>query len=461
MYYLAIDIGASSGRHILAKVEGGKVELKEIYRFKNGAEKCGGALCWNVKKLYADILNGLKECAKLGITPYSVGIDTWGVDYALLDKDGAVLGDVYSYRSSRTDGIPEKTEEILPFKELYSKTGIQKCTFNTVYQLYADKLSGKLKKAEKFLMVPDLMNYYLTGVMANEYSDASTTALLNAETRDWDKSILKALGIPEKIFSKIVKPGHILGRFTEEVNNYVGFDANVVVVAEHDTASAVMAVPSLDDTPLYISSGTWSLLGTELKKPITNEKALKFNMTNEGGYNDTIRFLKNITGMWTIQNIKKELNDKYGYEDLMNLAIAASDIKTVVDLNDKRFLAPDSMIEAVKSYAREKGDRVPETVGEVMNVVYNSLASLYADTVKKTEEIVGVKFTSLNVVGGGSKDRYLNELTKKYTGLKVLTGPTEGTAVGNVLCQAISSKEIKDITEARKIVMNSFGIKEI
>lgn len=461
MYYLAIDIGASSGRHILASVTGGKIELKEIYRFKNGAEKKNGSLVWNVKELYANVLNGLKECARLGVTPYSVGIDTWGVDYALLDGNGEVVGDVYSYRDSRTDGIPEKTEEILPFKDLYAKTGIQKCTFNTVYQLCADKLSGKLDKADKFLMVPDLLNYYLTGVMANEYSDASTTALLNAETREWDKSVLSVLGIPEKIFPKLVKPGTVLGKFTDEVKKEVGFDAYVVAVAEHDTASAVMAVPSLDDTPLYISSGTWSLLGTELKKPVTSEKALKFNITNEGGYNDTIRFLKNITGMWTIQSIKKELNDKYGYEDLMNLAISASDIKTVVDLNDKRFLAPDSMIEAVKSYARDKGERVPETVGEVMNVVYNSLATLYADTVKKTEEIVGVKFTSLNIVGGGSKDRYLNELTKKYTGLRVLTGPTEGTAVGNVLCQAISSEEIKDITEARKTVMNSFGIKEI
>ncbi|MBO5712958.1 MAG: rhamnulokinase [Clostridia bacterium] len=461
MYYLAVDIGASSGRHILGKFENGKVELKEIYRFENGAEKDGNKLVWNVEKLYANIIAGIKECNKLGVTPYSVGIDTWGVDYALLDENNEIIGEVYSYRDSRTSDMTEKSQELVSFSELYERTGIQHAVFNTVYQLYADKLSGKLQKAKKFLTVPDYMHYRLSGVMVNEYTDASTTALVNAKTRNWDYELIEKYGFDKDIFQKIVEPGTVLGRFTEEVKNEVGFDAYVVVPATHDTGSAVMAVPAISENPLYISSGTWSLLGTELKEPITNEKAFNFNMTNEGGFEKTIRFLKNISGMWTIQSIKKELQGKYSYDDLMYMAIDVGDFGSIVDINDERFLAPESMINAVKSYCVDYNLKVPETIGEVMNVVYRSIASVYAKTIKSLEKITGVNYPILNIVGGGSKDGYLNRLAKEYTGKKVLVGPTEGTAVGNLLAQAISSKEIKDLKEGRQVVINSFGIKEI
>lgn len=461
MYYLAVDIGASSGRHILGKFENGTVELKEIYRFENGAEKKGDKLVWNIEKLFANIVAGIKECKNLGIIPYSVGIDTWGVDYALLDKNNEIIGEVYSYRDKRTQGMKEKSEEVVSFNELYAHTGIQYAVFNTVYQLYEDKLSGRLDKAEKFLTVPDYMHYRLSGVMANEYTDASTTALVNAKTRDWDYELIKKYGFPEKIFQKIAKPGTVLGRFTEEIKNEVGFDAYVVIPATHDTGSAVMAVPAVSDNPLYISSGTWSLLGTELNDPITDEKALAFNMTNEGGFANTVRFLKNISGMWTIQSIKKELNNKYNYEELMHMAMDVGDFGSTVNINDDRFLAPDSMIGAVKDYCKEYGKKVPETVGEVMNVVYRSLASLYAQTISSLEKITGTNYTALNIVGGGSKDRYLNTLAKEYSGKKVFVGPTEGTAVGNLLAQAISSGEIKDLKDGRQTVIKSFGIKEI
>ena len=461
MYYLAVDIGASSGRHILGKFENGKLELKEIYRFDNGAEKVGDKLVWNIEKLFSNIVAGIKECKKLGVTPYSVGVDTWGVDYALLDANNNIIGEVYSYRDDRTLNMTEKSQEVVSFNELYSHTGIQHAVFNTVYQLYADKLSGKLDKAEKFLTVPDYMHYRLSGVMVNEYSNASTTALLNAEKRSWDYELIEKYGFPKKIFQKIVEPGTVLGRFTKEIIDEVGFDAYVVVPASHDTASAVMAVPANTDKPLYISSGTWSLLGTELKKPITNENALNFNMTNEGGFEKTIRFLKNITGMWLIQSIKKELKGAYSYDDLMNMAIEVNDFGSIVDVNDKRFLAPDSMIEAVKSYCVDYNLKVPNTIGEVMNVVYRSLACLYAKTIKGLEAVTGETYSALNIVGGGSKDGYLNRLAKEYTGKKVYVGPTEGTAVGNLLAQAISSKEVENLLGGRQIVINSFGIKEI
>ena len=461
MYYLAVDIGASSGRHILGKFENGKLELKEIYRFDNGAEKVGDKLVWNIEKLFSNIVAGIKECKKLGVTPYSVGVDTWGVDYALLDANNNIIGEVYSYRDNRTANMTEKSQEVVSFNELYSHTGIQHAVYNTVYQLYADKLSGKLDKAEKFLTVPDYMHYRLSGVMVNEYSNASTTALLNAENRSWDYELIEKYGFPKKIFQQIVEPGTVLGRFTKEIIDEVGFDAYVVVPASHDTASAVMAVPANTDKPLYISSGTWSLLGTELKKPITNENALNFNMTNEGGFEKTIRFLKNITGMWLIQSIKKELKGAYSYDDLMNMAIEVNDFGAIVDVNDKRFLAPDSMIEAVKSYCVDYNLKVPNTIGEVMNVVYRSLACLYAKTNKGLEAVTGETYSALNIVGGGSKDGYLNRLAKEYTGKKVYVGPTEGTAVGNLLAQAISSKEVENLLGGRQIVINSFGIKEI
>ena len=461
MYYLAVDIGASSGRHILGNFENGKLTLKEIYRFSNGAEKRGGKLVWNVDELFKNIVAGIKECKNLGIIPYSVGIDTWGVDYALLDENDNLIGEVFSYRDSRTDASLIEVEKIISFEESYKITGIQRAQYNTVYQLYADKMSGKLSKAKTMLSIPDYLHYLLSGVKKNEYTHASTSGLLDAKTGDWSYEIIDKLGYPREIFGKLYKPGEVVGDLKEEIQKEVGFNTKVVFPASHDTASAVMAVPAVKGCPLYISSGTWSLLGTELETPITSKEAFEFNATNEGGFAGTIRFLRNITGMWAIQSVKKELGGKYSYDDLMNLAIECNSTGSIIDLNDNRFLAPESMIGAIKGYCEDKGLKVPETVGEIMDVIYKSLATIYAETIVATEKITGKTFEILNIVGGGSKDGYLNKLTKQYTGKRVLAGPTEGTAVGNLLAQIISAGELKDLKEGREVVKNSFAVIEV
>ena len=461
MHYLAVDIGASSGRHILGSYENGKLTLKEIYRFSNGPTKKGDSLIWDVDELFKNIVAGIKECKNLGVIPYSVGIDTWGVDYALLDKDGKLINEIFCYRDSRNEKAMEEVEKIISFEEMYKITGIQRAQYNTVYQLYADKMSGKLDKAETMLSIPDYLHYLLCGVKKNEYTHASTSGLLDAKTGDWSFEIIDKLGYPRKIFNKVYKPGEVLGDLTAEIQKEVGFNTKVVFPASHDTASAVMAVPAIKGNPLFLSSGTWSLLGAELNAPITNEEAFKFNATNEGGYAGTIRFLRNITGMWTIQSIKKELNGKYSYDDLMDLAIECKSTGSIIDLNDNKFLAPESMIEAIKEYCAEKGLVVPQTIGEIMDVVYKSLATIYAETIVMTEKVTGKSFEVLNIVGGGSKDGYLNKLAKEYTGKRVLAGPTEGTAVGNLLTQIISAGEIKDLQEGRLVVKNSFEVIEV
>ncbi len=461
MHYLAVDIGASSGRHILGEYKDGKLTLKEIYRFSNGFEKKDGKLVWNTEELFKNIVAGIKECKNLGIIPYSVGIDTWGVDYALLDKDGNLIDEVYSYRDDRTSVSMLEVDKVVSFDETYKITGIQRAQYNTIYQLYADKMSGKLDKAETMLSIPDYLHYLLSGVKKNEYTHASTSGLLDAKTGDWSYELIDKLGYPRKIFGKLYQPGEVVGELKEEIAKEVGFNTKVVFPPSHDTASAVVAVPAIEGQPLYISSGTWSLLGTELNEPITNKQAFEFNATNEGGYAGTIRFLRNITGMWTIQSVKRELNGKYSYDDLMNLAIECKSTGSIIDLNDDRFLAPDSMIEAIKGYCAEKGLVVPETIGEIMDVIYRSLATIYRDTIVMTEKVTGKKFDVLNIVGGGSKDGYLNKLTKEYIGKKVMAGPTEGTAVGNLLVQAISSGEIKDLQSARIVVKNSFAVEEV
>ena len=300
-YFLAIDIGASSGRHILSHVEHGKLKLEEVYRFENGMDEKDGHLVWDYRKLFKNIVDGLKECKKIGKIPVSVGIDTWGVDYALLDENDEVIGDVYAYRDSRTEEPIKKVHSIVPFEKLYERTGSQFQIYNTIYQLYTDKLSGKLDKAERFLMMPDFFAFLLTGVKKNEFTNASTTGLLSAKTREWDMETVKDLGLPEKLFKELAQPATLVGKVKPGIAAEIGYETNIVLTATHDTASAVMAVPETGH-PLYISSGTWSLLGIESPVAISTKEALEANFTNEGGYNKSTRFLKNIMGLWMIQN---------------------------------------------------------------------------------------------------------------------------------------------------------------
>lgn len=459
-YYLSIDIGASSGRHILSSVQNGKLILEEVYRFENGMTEKDGHLVWDYKKLFSDILQGMKECKKAGKIPVSVGIDTWGVDYALIDKAGEVIGDVFAYRDGRTAKPIKKLHSKIPFETLYERTGSQFQIYNTIYQLYTDKLSGKLDNAERFLMMPDFFNYLLTGVMKNEFTNASTTGLMSAKTREWDMQTVRELELPEKLFKELSDPATFVGRLKPEIADEVGYDLNVVLPATHDTASAVMAVPEVGQ-PLYISSGTWSLLGIESPVAISTEEALKENFTNEGGYGRSTRFLKNIMGLWMIQCVRREYNKKYSWADFVKLSKEVKDFNSIVDVNDSSFMAPASMIDAIKAYCAKTGQKVPETPGEIALCVYDSLAVCYNKAIETVEKVTGYKFNVIHIVGGGCQNGYLNELTAKRTGRKVVAGPVEATAIGNALAQLLYDGAVSDINEAKNLVKDSFDTEVI
>ena len=458
-YYLAIDIGASSGRHMLASMKDGKMQLEEVYRFPNGMDDRNGTLCWNVERLFTEIKNGLKKCKEIGKLPVSMAIDTWGVDYVLLDKDDRILGDTVGYRDSRTEGVDEKVYEVIPQDELYARTGIQKQIFNTVYQLMAVKESHPeyLEQAESILMIPDYFHFLLTGVKKNEYTNATTGQLVSPKTNDWDYEMIDMLGYNSKMFRPVSMPGTVVGEFTEEVQKEVGFNCTVVLPATHDTGSAVLAVPTNDDDAVYISSGTWSLMGIERKEADCSMESMKANFTNEGGYDHRFRYLKNIMGLWMIQSVKKEFAEDLSFAQICEMA-SKETITSIVDCNDDCFLAPKSMIKAVQDFCRRTGQQVPETVGEISSVIYNSLAKCYGDTVKEIEEITGKKYSTIYVVGGGSNAGYLNELTAKYTGKKVSAGPSEATAIGNVIVQMLHDGVFKDLPEARTCVRESFDV---
>ncbi len=463
-YYLAIDFGASSGRHILASVQDGKIVLEEVYRFKNFLDERNGHLCWDIPRLFNEIKNGLKKCAEIGKIPSSMGIDTWGVDFVLLDKSDGLLGDTIAYRDSRTEGMAEKIyKDVISRNDLYKKTGIQEQVFNTIFQLYAvkEQTPQYLNEAESMLFLPCYFNFLLSGVKKNEYTIASTSGLLNAEKRDWDLSLIKDLGFPEKLFTPLAMPTEKLGSFTKEIADEVGFNCDIVLPGSHDTASAVLSVPMEQSEGIYISSGTWSLMGVELSNPICTRQASDEGYSNEGGVGKKIRFLKNIMGLWIIQSVKRELNDEYSFNDLEKMARACSDFDSVVDVNDLRFLAPKSMIEAIKSYCKDYNMKVPESIGEVMQCAYTSLAKCYDISVKSLEKIEGRTYDSIRIVGGGCQDGYLNELTAKETGKTVYAGPIEATALGNIGAQLLNDKTVSDAEALRSLIRNSFEIKTV
>lgn len=480
-YHLAIDIGASSGRHILGYVENGQMHLEEIYRFDNVQVRKNGHDCWNLSQLWQHILAGLRACREAGKIPATLGIDTWAVDFVLLDGDGNLLGDAVAYRDKRTEGVRDKLEPVLPFSRHYARTGIQYQPFNTAYQLAALKEESpeQLARAAHFVMIPEYFHYLLTGQIANEYTNATSTALVNAVSKTWDDTLISTLDLPRGIFGALHMPGERVGSFTKDVRETVGFDCHVLLPATHDTGSAFLAVPARDENAVYISSGTWSLLGVENTQPITSESSMLANFTNEGGYAYRYRYLKNIMGLWMIQSIRRELNNtayveniaapdyaavpdkQWSYAELEEQARACSDFASRVDVNDARFLAPQSMQQAVRAFCRETGQRVPQTVGELMQCVYTSLAAGYANAVRELEMLTGKRYTAVNIVGGGSKDHYLNALTARATGLPVYAGPTEGTALGNLMVQFISAGTYPDLQAARAAIRSSFQIKEV
>ena len=449
-YHLAIDIGASGGRHIIGYIENGIMKLKEIYRFENSLQEENGSLVWDVGHIFEEVLNGLRACKSKGIIPETVAIDTWGVDYVLLDKNKNELFPVYCYRDSRTTQAVLKSEQLVPFEELYSETGIQKQNYNTVYQLFCDKESGRLEKAKHFLMMPAYLSYKLTGVMLNEYTNCTTTSLVSAKTKRWDSLILKRFGFDEELLGKIEEPGTLVGWFKEEVSKELGFSSKVVFCPSHDTASAVAACP-LEKDSVYISSGTWSLIGTETEEAIISPQSRIYNFANEGGINHRFRFLKNYMGMWLLQNIRKNLNKTLSYDEMMNLAKESGNFE-FFDVNDDTLVAPTSMIDSIRNLLKKPD--MP--LGAVINSVYHSLAKSYAAAVLEIESVTGRAVSAIHIVGGGSKDTYLNELTAKYTGKSVTAGPVEATATGNLLSQFMYSGEIKDLQHGRKIISESF-----
>ncbi len=460
-YYLAVDIGASSGRHILGHLKNGKIELEEIYRFENGMDPKDGKLLWNVERLFGEILNGMKKCKELGKLPVSMAIDTWAVDYVLLDEKDQILGDTYGYRDHRTDGMDAEVAKILPEPELYARTGIQKQIFNTIYQLMAveKKTPEVLKQAKTLLMLPDYFGFRLTGNKLSEYTNGSTTQLVDPHTYQWDKELIQSLGYPEDIFLPLQMPGTKVGNLLPKIQEEVGYDLEVVLCGSHDTASAVMAVPQTEGDGIYISSGTWSLMGIESLEPVITKEAAAANLTNEGGYDHRFRFLKNIMGLWMIQTVRHEHQDAWSFAQLCEMAEESRDFSSRVDVNDQSFLSPDSMIQAIRQYCQKTGQPVPETVGELAAVVYRSLAQSYGETVKELETIAGKTYDSIHIIGGGSNAAYLNQLTADATGKTVYAGPGEATAIGNLLAQMIHAGDLADLKEARQCVRDSFEIK--
>lgn len=451
-YYLAVDIGASSGRHLLSHIENGKLVLEEIYRFENNLVKSKDGLVWDIENLFSNVLNGIKKCKEIGKIPKSIAIDTWGVDYVLLDENKKEIKPCFCYRDSRTSAVIDEVESLVSPTELYAKTGIQKQNFNTIYQLYADKKNNRLKNAKYFLMMPEYLSFKLTGVCKNEYTNATTTGLVNANAKTWDADIIYALGLTEVPFLPLSLPSSHVGFLSEDIQKAVGFNCAVLFAPSHDTASAVCACP-MADNDLYISSGTWSLIGTEITEPILNDSARKLNFTNEGGIDYRFRFLKNYIGMWLFQNIRRNLNKKLSYDDMMNLAKNCGEYK-YFDVNDNTLVAPKNMIEAIGKLIGS------DNLSFILNSAYHSLAKSYDDAVKEIENVTGKQFNTIHIVGGGCQDEYLNALTRDYTGKDVTAGPIEATATGNIISQIISDKKIS-LATARKIVKKSFDIKEI
>lgn len=453
MRYLAVDIGASSGRHIVAEIKDGRLSLREVYRFPNGPRRTADGLVWDADALYSHIIEGLKAADAAGLRPDCVGIDTWAVDYVLLDRDGKRIGPAFCYRDERGAEAARRFHEVMPFETLYKKTGIQYQPFNTVYQLYADKLSGRLDGAAAMLMLPDWFNYRLTGVRLQEYTNATSTGMVGALTDDWDDEILSAAGVSRSILGKVTRPAVKVGSFSPETRREVGYDAVVMLPATHDTASAVVAAP-VEKGGAYISSGTWSLLGAERARAITSEAAMRGNWSNEGGAFGGFRFQKNIMGLWMVQQVRHELGDAYTFAQLAETARAHPTDKRV-RVNDEKFLSPDSMLDAIFS---EAGNMA---LGETAYCIFASLADCYAESVRELEELTGSTSDTLNIIGGGGKNTLLTELTAKATGKRVLVGPTEGTAAGNVIMQMAGTGEADGIEGARALIKRSFDITEV
>ena len=429
--FLTFDFGASSGRGILADYDGQRLSVREIHRFVNEPVNAFGHYYWDLLRLFSEMKTGLLKLRREGITDIaSMGVDTWGVDFALLDAYDKPLGNPLYYRDSFTDGEMEAVYSLIPKRELYERTGIQFQPFNTVYQLYADKKAGRLAQADDFLMIPEYLLWKLCGVKAREYTNATSTGLVNAQIREYDPEILSALGLPETMFPPLTAPGTVLGPLKPEIASEVGGQTNVVLCATHDTASAVEGIPMEQGEAPFLSSGTWSLLGVKLAQPVTTPESCKANFTNEGGVG-YIRYLKNIMGLWIIQCVQKQLG--ISFAEMVELA-KASTYTRIFDVNDARFSAPQDMSAEIRAALAETG-APPATDADLINCIYHSLAYCYGEAYREMEAVTGQHWDKLYIAGGGAKNATLNELTAHYTGKQVVALPIEATAIGNLKIQ--------------------------
>ena len=458
--YLAADFGGGSGRVIAGWLEDGKLTMEEIHRFGNRQVRLGDHVYWDFPALFEDMKAGLKKAASKGYEVESIGVDTWGVDFGLIDRDGQLLGNPVCYRDARTAGMTEKLFETLNPTEHYATTGIQVMEINTLAQLLSIKGTAQLEAAEHLLFMPDLFSYFLTGKATNEYCIASTSELLDAKRREWSWETIEALGLPKRIFGDIVMPGTVRGELRKDIAEETGLkDVKVIAVGSHDTASAVAAVPAIEgDGPVaFLSSGTWSLLGIELPEPILTEEARQAEFTNEGGVGGRIRFLQNITGLWILQRLMaewKERGEEQTFGELLPAAAQAS-ISSIIPVADAAFTNPPSMEKAISDYCRQSNQPVPQTKGEFVCCLFQSLAKKYKDAIEGVNGLLPESLKRLHIIGGGSQNGLLNQFTADALGIPVWAGPVEATAMGNILVQAMAAGEVADLAELREVVRRS------
>ncbi len=461
---LAFDFGASSGRAIIGCFDGDKITLEEVHRFSNDPVSVGGTVYWDVLRLFYEIKQGIIK-AKIAGGFDSIGIDTWGVDFGLIDSEGKLMENPVHYRDARTAGLVDEAFKTMPKEKLYGITGIQFMELNTLFQLISLKeyRPWMLERADKMLFMPDLFGYMLTGKMCAEYSIASTSQLIDLDKRTWSKEILDAFGIKESVFAPLVQPGTVLGELSKEICEECGVDpVPVISVCGHDTQSAITSVPCEDGDFAFLSSGTWSLFGTELDKPIVNETSMNINITNEGGFDGSTGFLKNIIGLWLIQESRRQWKregKEYSYADLEKLALAAEPFKCFIDPDAPEFVPHGNIPERVREFCRKTGQYVPETVGEIMRCIYESLAMKYRLTFEKLRECTERDYPVIHVIGGGTKDGLLCQMTANSCDRTVKAGPIEATVMGNVAVQLMSDGSVKNIGQARKIVADSSELK--
>ncbi len=456
--YLAVDFGGGSGRVMAGSIDQGVLKLEEVYRFPNRQVRMGNHIYWDFLSLFEEMKNGLRQAVLKGYSIKSIGIDTWGVDFGLIDKAGNLLGSPVCYRDSRTDGLPEELFDETELPAHYAQAGIQMMSINTLFQLYSMKKvdDAQLKVADRLLFMPDLFSYYLTGVANNEYCIASTSELLDARTRTWNHALIEKIGLPQHLFGEIVMPGTVRGKLKQEICEEIGLpeEVEVIAVGSHDTSSAVYAVPVTKcNCSAFLSSGTWSLLGVEVPQPILTEDARNAGFTNEGGVGGKIRFLQNITGLWMLQCLIsqwKERGEETDYEYLITSAEAA-DISSVIDVDDKSFQNPMDMETAIADYCREYGLQVPDSQGEYVRCVLQSLAQRYKRGIEQLNSLIPHPVEQLHIVGGGCRNRLLNRLTAEALGIPVYAGPVEATAIGNILVQALTKGDIKSRDEIKEI----------